>query len=337
MQLYDKAYPLYIGDSVKKDLQDAMDFIKIDRLEGFIALAMCDYHLIGKHFTQMLLFDTPQHRERAGLVMQGRGIDMRDVAISFTPIKLPNAMPVFADYRETQLFKKELNSKLKLYNDRIHLTEKELYKILDSVLDAIKANKINLHDLYNLDELALPNVSVCIGLTTYNFAVNQHEKTIMIEKYFTTDKFYKVILSPVVEEGRLSVEDRIKVVYCSPVNMNDMKYSDVLDIFLAINFFIKHIPSSYQKSERKVEETIEVGKGHNRKYKRVVHLERQFNFEKLNKISKTSIKHTFSCLCWGVRGHFRHLKSGKTVFVKPFKKGKERNNMSAFSEKEYRL
>lgn len=34
--------------------------------------------------------------------------------------------------------------------------------------------------------------------------------------------------------------------------------------------------------------------------------------------------HTITCPCWGVRGHYRHYKSGKTVFVKAFKKGKDR-------------
>ena len=30
------------------------------------------------------------------------------------------------------------------------------------------------------------------------------------------------------------------------------------------------------------------------------------------------------CPCWEVRGHYRHLKSGKVIFIRPFKKGKER-------------
>ncbi len=38
--------------------------------------------------------------------------------------------------------------------------------------------------------------------------------------------------------------------------------------------------------------------------------------------SKSSMK----CPCWGVRGHYRHYKSGKVVFVKEYKKGKERAN-----------
>ena len=36
--------------------------------------------------------------------------------------------------------------------------------------------------------------------------------------------------------------------------------------------------------------------------------------------------HKINCPCWSVRGHYRHYKSGKVVFVKNYKKGKEREN-----------
>ena len=36
-------------------------------------------------------------------------------------------------------------------------------------------------------------------------------------------------------------------------------------------------------------------------------------------------KAEFRCLAWGVRGHFRHYKSGKVVFIAPFVKGKEKD------------
>ena len=36
-------------------------------------------------------------------------------------------------------------------------------------------------------------------------------------------------------------------------------------------------------------------------------------------------KHVYTCEHWEVRGHFRHYKSGKVVFVKPFEKGKNKN------------
>lgn len=46
--------------------------------------------------------------------------------------------------------------------------------------------------------------------------------------------------------------------------------------------------------------------------------------------------HNVTCPCWEVRGHYRHYKSGKVVFVKSFQKGKQRNKALP-KEKEYIL
>lgn len=35
--------------------------------------------------------------------------------------------------------------------------------------------------------------------------------------------------------------------------------------------------------------------------------------------------HTINCPCWEVRGHYRHYKSGKTIFIPSYKKGKEKD------------
>jgi len=40
------------------------------------------------------------------------------------------------------------------------------------------------------------------------------------------------------------------------------------------------------------------------------------------------------CPAWGVRGHYRHYKNGKVVFISPYTKGKDRNN---YQPKEYGL
>lgn len=42
-----------------------------------------------------------------------------------------------------------------------------------------------------------------------------------------------------------------------------------------------------------------------------------------NKVTRTRLLQR-KCLCWSVRGHLRHYKSGKTVYIKPFQKGANR-------------
>lgn len=46
---------------------------------------------------------------------------------------------------------------------------------------------------------------------------------------------------------------------------------------------------------------------------------------------------SISCEAWGVSGHWRHYKSVKVVWVKPYVKGKSRNNPEKYSPKIYKV
>lgn len=59
----------------------------------------------------------------------------------------------------------------------------------------------------------------------------------------------------------------------------------------------------------------------------------RMNREQLRRYS-TPQKH-MSCPCWGVAGHWRRYKSGKTVWIAPYRKGKERNDPAAYRPKDY--
>lgn len=52
---------------------------------------------------------------------------------------------------------------------------------------------------------------------------------------------------------------------------------------------------------------------------------------------ETTVHYEMQCPCWGVVGHWREYKSGKRIWIKPYKKGKQRNNPSAYSPKEYQI
>lgn len=47
-------------------------------------------------------------------------------------------------------------------------------------------------------------------------------------------------------------------------------------------------------------------------------------------------KHKILCPAWSVRGHMRHYKSGKVVFINPYIKGKKRNE-NEFAPKEHKI
>lgn len=48
---------------------------------------------------------------------------------------------------------------------------------------------------------------------------------------------------------------------------------------------------------------------------------------------KQGLKRKINCDCWQVHGHYRHYKSGKVVFVNPYKKGKKRNDTESKGKK----
>jgi len=48
-------------------------------------------------------------------------------------------------------------------------------------------------------------------------------------------------------------------------------------------------------------------------------------------------KRTIDLDCWGVTGHWRVYKTGKRVWIAPYRKGKERHNNSTYSAKEYQI
>lgn len=54
-------------------------------------------------------------------------------------------------------------------------------------------------------------------------------------------------------------------------------------------------------------------------------------------LGKESSHHSMTCPCWGVAGHWRTYKNGNQVWIKPYRKGKERNNPAAYRPKEYEI
>lgn len=52
-------------------------------------------------------------------------------------------------------------------------------------------------------------------------------------------------------------------------------------------------------------------------------------------VTRSGRHHTYSCEAWGVRGHFRHYKSGKVVWISEYEKGTKRNTGFKTTSKTY--
>lgn len=93
--------------------------------------------------------------------------------------------------------------------------------------------------------------------------------------------------------------------------------------FFCVNYFVYHLPA--QVTNEVVKHTEKVGKpGKKKRYKQI--LKTYVDIHIPTGIHKDVI---FTCPCWEVRGHQRHLKDGRVIYIKGYKKGKLRNKTTA--------
>ena len=81
------------------------------------------------------------------------------------------------------------------------------------------------------------------------------------------------------------------------------------------------------------EKTVKIGNSNNKKRnkKRKTKTKHYKFYTIANKDEikrKLSSKRVITCNLWEVGGHYRRYKSGKVVYIKPYKKGKDRNENS---------
>jgi len=103
-------------------------------------------------------------------------------------------------------------------------------------------------------------------------------------------------------------------------------YETMAMLFLLLNCFFFHFKDvafkvkeiQCQGPSRKVQyphSTVET---------RTIRLVNQYKLRKNWQVKVERKKTEIQCQAWGVRGHFRHYKNGKVVFVRPYVKGKQR-------------
>ena len=96
--------------------------------------------------------------------------------------------------------------------------------------------------------------------------------------------------------------------------------------FFGINtFMLNYRDVSVDVKEVECKQSEKVSHGGKVKERTVVKMFRQYTLKKDWKRAVARKKAEYHCLAWSVRGHFRHFKNGKTVYVKPYIKGKEKD------------
>lgn len=113
--------------------------------------------------------------------------------------------------------------------------------------------------------------------------------------------------------------------------------NDAVDLILPFHFMQYVIYSERHRNIEYIESAQRSGssKSHKRTSQNTTH---EYSLTDCIRIyhstNKNRKKYEITCDSWNVRGFFRHYKNGKIVWVKPFKKGKNRNDLDV---KNYKL
>ena len=109
---------------------------------------------------------------------------------------------------------------------------------------------------------------------------------------------------------------------------------DIKLVYLGIQRAISEKPVIFtETSGRKAPQSA--GSGRNQHGRRKARIAKIIcvNQEELKKYAGPH-KH-MTCPCWGVIGHWRTYRSGKQVWIAPYRKGRKRNDASAYEPKDY--
>lgn len=110
----------------------------------------------------------------------------------------------------------------------------------------------------------------------------------------------------------------------------DLANGTTSSIMAITNYFIYH-RQDYDMLEERERKTIK--KKGRYKYasgKNAIKITKTYRLKKpvVEGDESKRIKREIKCESWGVRGHYRHYKNGKVVFVKPYVKGKKRGEIA---------
>lgn len=111
---------------------------------------------------------------------------------------------------------------------------------------------------------------------------------------------------------------------------------DLAIVFYAFNLVLMNLPKKVKEKTEKATRTETAKKNGRTIYKSVVYLRHTYQLVDGFKITKSEMHHIITCPAWGVRGHARHYKSGRIVYVKPYIKGKCRNDGTKYVAKTYK-
>lgn len=156
-------------------------------------------------------------------------------------------------------------------------------------------------------------LKVCIA-----FDLNQNNITIEKVEFFTTEgeKNTQFILTDKTINGLTNVV---------------VKY---IGLFAFVNYRLLNKAECFDVSCIRVEKK-DAKKKNGKRGRNIIRSYKSYTFK--SECSTPSVtRHNITCPAWKVRGHYRHYKNGKIIYIHPFVKGEKRKTESAH-DNEYRV
>ena len=223
--------------------------------------------------------------------------------------------------------------------DHIYLNKGEFEQIGDLVHDDIKA--LNRWDI---SEVALKRLAFHFLELTYYFTVissNMLHLRIWMDIPEDNDGTWDVECDLKFAGTHLTLRypkdgDRSLYEYLGSKDETGRKQFETFGMmFMTLNYFLLHYGElAFQVKEITCKKPSKKKVNSATDKDRKVRLIKAYTLKRgwKNKVERK--KAEIKCLAWGVRGHYRHYKNGRTIYIAPFVKGKEREK---YTGKEYIL
>ena len=245
----------------------------------------------------------------------------------------PNFMRIAEDYLNAVQSKHRLDGW-----DVVNLTEKQYNKVIDILTDR--------GIVYDIDNIPLHRfcLSIFDGKHMHYYFFEQKGRDIHCG--YTNDEnritiWCDISILELMENGDIHVvlHDQEKVhewfTTTEPENENRQNWEWLANAFMLVNAFMLHYGDVSMEVEEKkaVAPSEPKAQKHRHDKRNSVRIFKSYHLVK-NWSTKARKKPEFTCSAWGVRGHFRHYRNGKVVFVEAYVKGPEKAN---YKGKDYNL
>ena len=334
-----KGYALFVKQSFLRGHAD-----EIKRSAGFVGIDEGDDAPIVSNRSKLRGFASIWFASKleAELFANTHGADVyvgsyKD-GVRMQAVEFSGENAVFGDWYSNDDWRAWWNSKPSETLDRVNIKTDDFIKICSAYDEAEKDFKGVLSNLV-LKEIPLRRFSFPEGDCIYEF--DYKGNGVMRVNSFI--RHQDGTLRPFLEmeihgmESELDADFGQESIHCSPFMAakapREVAYKAAWD-FVIVNWFMLNLPARVSKQRKAVGHKRSKKRKHSQKPLEVIWRD-EYEID-INGLTKTMIRREIRCLCWGVRGHERHYKNGRVVFIKPYRKGKERDNPDAYVAKTYR-